>query len=135
MFVRCDKKGFTLVEMIVATVILCGAVLALGATSSRCLSYVKLNRQYETAMLVADKQLAMIDYLGVESFIQLGRNEGVFKLPEAEFRWEVVTSEEEIDYLYLVEVTVSWIERRRTYSIVVNTKLNGIGSLVEMGEE
>jgi len=48
--------GFTLVETITASVILCGAVLAVGAISTRSLGETRLNRQYEVAAALADRQ-------------------------------------------------------------------------------
>lgn len=121
-------RGFTLVETITASVILCGAVLAVGAISTRSLGETRLNRQYEMAAALADRQLTMIDYVGVEEFIELGQMEGEF---EPGYHWEVVTDYQAIDNLYLVNITVSWVERNRPCSISVDTMLNGTGMFVE----
>ena len=129
--IRNNKSGFTLIEVLVATLILCGAVLVLGAISTRSLSQTKLNRQYEAAMSLADKQLTMIDYMGVERFVEMGRPEGVFEETEPEYRWEVVTESLDSDYLYKVTVTVRWLFRNRPYSVSVDTMINGIGLLIE----
>ena len=96
-------KGFTLVETILASVILCGAVLAVGAISTRSLGGAKLNRQYEVAAALVDRQLCLIDYIGV-------------------------------DNLYLVYLTVSWVESNRLYSISVDTRLNGTRAVLETEE-
>jgi len=130
MWAKSDKKGFTLVETILSTVILCGAVLALGGISTRCLSGTRLNRQYERAAALADRQLAMIDYTGVEEFIELGRTEGQFEGYKPVYYWKVVTESQDIDNLYLVTVTVSWFERNRQHSVSLDTMLNGKGMLV-----
>ena len=127
-----NKRGFTLVETITASVILCGAVLAVGAISTRALGETRLNRQYEVAAALADKRLTMIDYVGVDSFIESGQMEGEFEEFEPGYRWEVVTESQAIDNLYLVNITVSWVERNRPYSISVDTMLNGTGMLVEI---
>ena len=66
-----DRSGFTLVETILASVILCASILALGAISTRSLGAAKLNRQYEVAMALVDRQLTWIDYIGIEDFIAL----------------------------------------------------------------
>ena len=119
-----NRAGFTLVEAICATVILCGTVLAVGAASTSFIYEARLNRQYETAMLLADKQLSLIDYVGVDGFIEKGQAEGMFENVEPTYRWKVSTEYQEIDNLYLVRVTVSWIERNRPYSVMVDTMLN-----------
>lgn len=123
--------GFTLVETMVASVILCGAVLALGAISTRCLSETRLNRQYEVASALLDKQLTMIDYFGIEEFIELGQMEGEFE-DVAGYYWKVVTVSQGIDNLYQVNITVSWVERNRLRSVSVDTMLNGKGMLIGM---
>lgn len=126
-----NKRGFTLVETITASVILCGAVLAVGAISTRSLGETRLNRQYEVAAALADRQLTMIDHIGVEVFIDSGQTEGDFEEFEPGYHWKVVTESQAIDNLYLVNITVSWVELKRPYSISVDTMLNGTGMLVE----
>jgi prepilin-type N-terminal cleavage/methylation domain-containing protein len=127
-------RGFTLVEMIVTSVILCGAVLALGAISTRSLVGTRLNRQYEVAAALADRQLRLIDYIGVDNFIEFGQKEGEFEQFEPGYHWEVITESVGIGNLYLVKVTVSWVERNRPYSISVDTRLNGVGRALETEE-
>ena len=131
MWAKRNKRGFTLVETITASVVLCGAVLAVGAVSTRSLSETRLNRQYEVAAALADRQLTMIDYVGVEEFIELGQMEGEIEEFEPGYHWKVVTETQAIDNLYLVNITVSWVERKRPCSISVDTMLNGTGMFVE----
>jgi prepilin-type N-terminal cleavage/methylation domain-containing protein len=128
-----DKRGFTLVETIAASVIFCLAVLALSAGSTRSLSQTRLNRQYETAAALVDRQLTWIDYIGVEDFIESGQTEGDFEEYEPGYHWKVVSNYRGIDNLYLIEVTVSWFERNRLYSISVDTMFNGTSDIIESG--
>ena len=127
---RKNGTGFTLVETIAASTILCMAVLALGAIGTRALVETRLNRQYEVAAALADNQLTWIDYIGVEDFIESGQMEGVTEQFETGYRWEVVTEYQGTDNLYHVNITVSWIERNRLHSISVNTRLNGTGAVI-----
>jgi len=126
-----SRRGFTLVEVILACVILCGSVLALGAISTRSLYTTRLNRQYETAAALAEKQLVSIDYMGIESFIRLGRLEGDVKHSEPVYHWIVSTKRVGIDNLYEVRITVSWLERGQGYDVSVCTRINGTGALIE----
>jgi Tfp pilus assembly protein PilV len=125
-----SKRGFTLLEIILAGVILCGAVLTLGAISTGSLSATRLNRQYEAATSLADKQLTLIDYIGVEEFIESGKNQGVFKGQQPQYRWQVQTESTGIDALYQIKVIVSWTENSRSYSVSADTMLNGKGNTV-----
>jgi prepilin-type N-terminal cleavage/methylation domain-containing protein len=130
-----NKRGFTLVEMVTASAILCGAVLTVGAISTRSLSGTRLNRRYEMAAALIDKQLSLIDYVGIDEFIELGQMEGVFEESEPEYHWEVITEYQDIDSLYLVTITVSWVEHNRPYSISANTMLDGISVFIEVEVE
>jgi len=121
-----QRKGFTLVETVVASAILCGTVLVVGAISTRAVSGTRLNRQYEMAALVADRQLRLIDYVGIDSFIESGQMEGVFEQFEPVYYWKVATEYLDIDSLYLVTITVSWMDGNRPYRITVDTMLDGV---------
>ena len=130
-----NKRGFTLVETVAASAILCGAVLTVGAISTRSLSGTRLNRRYEMATALIDKQLSLIDYVGIDEFVELGQMEGVFEEVGPEYHWEVVTEYQDIDSLYLVTITVSWVEHNRPYSISADTMLDGISVFIEVEVE
>ncbi len=129
------KKGFSLIETLVASAILSGAVLTLGAISTASVSGTRLNRRYEVAASLLDKQLNLIDFIGIDEFIDLGQMEGVFEGYEPTYHWEVVTEYQDIDSLYLVTITVSWIDGNRPYSISVDTMLDGVSVYIEVEVE
>ena len=129
---KINKKGFSLIETLVASAILSGAVLTLGAISTMSLSGTRLNRRYEMALSLIDKQLSLIDYVGIDEFVELGQMEGVFEEIEPEYHWEVATEYQDIDSLYLVTITVSWVDGNRPYSLSVDTMLDGISVYIEV---
>lgn len=132
---RKNNKAFTLVETITSSAILCGAVLTLVAISSRSLTATRINRQYEIAALIIDRQLSLLDYVGIDEFIELGQAEGTVEDFEPGYHWAVSTEYQGIDSLYLVTITVTWVERNRPYSVSVQTRLNGESTYVETGTE
>ncbi len=129
---KINKKGFSLIETLVASAILSGAVLTLGAISTMSLSGTRVNRRYETALSLIDKQLSLIDYVGIDEFVELGQMEGDFEEVEPGYHWEVVTEYQDIDSLYLVTITVSWVDGNRPYSLSVDTMLDGISVYIEI---
>jgi len=129
---KIKKKGFSLIETLVASAILSGAVLTVGAISTSSLSGTRVNRQYEVAASLIDKQLSLIDYVGIDEFIELGRMEGDFEEIEPGYHWEVITEYQDIDSLYLVTITVSWVNGKRPYSLSVDTMLDGISVYIEI---
>ncbi len=129
---KTNKKGFSLIETLVASAILSGAVLTIGAISTMSLSGTRVNRRYETALSLIDKQLSLIDYVGIDEFVELGQMEGDFEEVEPAYHWEVATEYQDIDSLYLVTITVSWVDGRRPYSLSVDTMLDGISVYIEV---
>jgi len=122
---KTRTKGFTLVEVVASSIILCGAVMIVGAIGTQTLIGTHLNRRYEKAASLADKQLSLIDYIGIDSIVKMGQAEGDYEESGYEYNWKIETEYQEIDSLYLVTLTVSWVDRNRPYSISVETMLNG----------
>ena len=132
---RRNNKAFTLVETVTSSAILCGAVLTLVAITSRSLTATRTNRQYETAASIIDRQLSLLDYVGIDDFIESGQADGTVDDFEPGYHWEVSTEYMGIDSLYLVTITVTWIERNRPYSVSVQTRLNGESTYVDTETE
>lgn len=122
------KNGFTLVETIVASTILCSAILAISAVCSRALTSARINRQHETAISLINRQLCLIDYMGIDEFLSIGAMEGEFEEYTPRYTWKAVPLFEDIDSLYRLTLTVSWTDFNRTYNITVETMLNGQSS-------
>lgn len=126
-----SRNGFTLLETVLATVILCAVVIVVGATSSRAMNSTNINRQYETAQQIADRQLTLIDYIGINEFLEAGTKEGTLKRPDNEYKWQVTVETTELDNLYSIEIMVSWTKHSRQYSVSVGTMLNSSGIALE----
>jgi len=127
-----NNKGFNLVETLVAGAILSGTVLTIGAISTRALTGTRLNRQYETAAALIDKQFALIDYMGIDEFVEQGQTEGVFEDFEPGYQWQATTEYQGIDSLYLVTLTVNWVDNNRPYSLSAQTMFNGKSTSVQL---
>ena len=125
MLAKTKTKGFTLVEVIASSIILCGAVMIVGAIGTQALTGTHLNRRYEMAASLIDKQLSLIDYIGIDSIVEMGQMEADYEDSNYVYHWKIDTEYQEIDSLYLVTLTVSWVDRNRPYSISVNTMLDG----------
>jgi type II secretory pathway pseudopilin PulG len=125
MMAKTKTKGFTLIEVVASSIILCGVVMVVGAISTQALTGTHMNRRYEMAASIADKQLSLIDYVGIDSIVEMGQSEGDNEDSGYEYHWKIDTEYQEIDSLYLVTLTVSWVDRNRPYSISVDTMLDG----------
>jgi len=134
---RGNRKAFSLVEMIVAAVLLSGAVVTLCAISNRSLAGVRLNRQHELGWEVLDRQLTLIDYIGIDEFIELGQFEGEFGDEETTgivYHWSSDMTELEADNLWQVNMVVSWSGGSGVGRLSASTVFNGTGSLESSSE-
>lgn len=128
---RDNRRGFSLIEMIVAAVLLSGAVVTLCAISNKSLTGVKLNRENEVAWQLLDRQLTLIDYIGVEQFIEAGQLEGRFGDEEDSqtvYHWSSDITEGEADNIYWVDMVVYWTAGIRGGRVSAATVFNGTGS-------
>jgi hypothetical protein len=130
-----DSRGFSLVETLIAGAILSATVLVVIAASTISMSTTRLNRQYETAASLIEKQLSLIDFIGIDDFIDAGTLQGDFEGYEPAYHWIAETEYQDIDSLYLVKITVAWMDRNRPYSLTVETMLDGVSTYVETATE
>lgn len=123
-------KGFSLVEMLVASLLLSAAVIVLCAVGTRSMTGVKLNRQYETAWELLDRQLTMIDYMGINEFLELRQMSGEFEVEGDKgvvYKWQAAVEEGDLDNVYVVSLSISWGVSGRGGRVSVSTVLNGQG--------
>ena len=127
-FMRKYRKAFSLVEMVAASTVLSMGVVAICTLSARSMSNVQDNRQREAAWDVLDQQLTMIDYLGVEEFLQLGQLSGTVGGEDGligQYQWQVQAEEGNIEGLYVISIAVQWGPENSKDTITAITMLNG----------
>jgi hypothetical protein len=108
----------------VAAVMLSGAAVVISAVTARSLHAAKLDTDYELAWQLLDRQLTLIDHIGIENFIRQGQMQGEFEQFQPPYQWFVSASPQDYPGLYLVRATVSWQTNNRTHSICTETMLN-----------
>ena len=118
---RTRQRGFNLIETLTASVI--------GSICTKALVGTRLNAHYEVAASIIDRQLTLIDYTGIDAFIEAGQMEGFVETLEPGYQWQVTTEYEGTDSIYLVTITVSWLEGKRPYHLTTQTMLNGTSTV------
>ena len=117
-----------MIEMLVAALLLSGAVVVLCAVGTKSMIGVRLNRQHETAWGLLDRQFTMIDYIGVEEFIEMRQMSGEFDMEamgDVVYQWEAAVEQGQADNVYLVSIGVSWANAGRGGRISASTVLSG----------
>lgn len=120
-----NLKSFTLIETIAATLLLSLSVITLAGIGVHSLGTARSIVVYEKAWELADRQLTIVDYIGVGNYILNGPMEGTFEGDGMAFTWNLAFSETTLDSLYDVTVTVGWPENRGYKKIQAQTRLSG----------
>ena len=122
---RPRRQGFSLIETIIASVILSGSVLALGTVTSIAVREIRVNRHRQVAAGLIDRQLTLIDHVGIDRYLEEGESQGIYDEVEPGYAWRVGTEYYGIDGLYVVTITVTWLEGTRPQQLCAQTMLNG----------
>jgi type II secretory pathway pseudopilin PulG len=120
-----NRKSFTLIETIAATLLLGLSVVVLTGISVNSLRTARSITMDEQAWDLADRQLTMVDFIGVGNYLLSGPTEGTFEGDGATFGWTLGISETSLDFLYDVTVTVRWMQQQRHKQIEAQTRLSG----------
>ncbi len=115
-----NKRGFTLIEIVVALAILSLALPALLRAFTEAAKGQAISENRTTALYLLKFRMAEI---GLEGYPDIGEENGEFG-DNSRFRWhsEIQDIEsEEIERLRLVTVTVTWQETGKERSISMNT--------------
>lgn len=115
------KRGFTLVEIVVAAMILSAASITIGAICNKCIRSVKVSKEYEIAWNVLDKQLSTIDYVGLSTYIESDRMAGQIEEDETVYNWQMQVTDHDILGLYKVDMVISWEIAKKPHSVSAST--------------
>ena len=124
------NRAFSLIEVVIAAVLLSMVVIVVCTLSTRSLTSVKSNREYEFAWELLDRHITMIEAGGIDDFIKAGQFSGSFGeegYGEIDHLWQVQVDQQEADNLYRIDVTVFWAHG----SVSAATMLNGKGLLAD----
>ena len=121
------RRAYTLIEALVATLILAGGLTTISALNSRCLIRTRQNQQYDRAWQLLDRQLTLIDTMGIEQFLENRTTQGEIDDEETIYQWDVVVVREPIDQLYRVTLAIKWFKGKQWHTISATTCLNGQG--------
>ncbi|HMP76283.1 MAG TPA: hypothetical protein PKE12_08310 [Kiritimatiellia bacterium] len=116
------RLGLSLVEVLMALVILGTGLTMLIAAASRCIAVVRKVRSLETTRELFGR-VELEKPIWVEEEIEDAAGQGSFSGEYSQYRWrrEVAEVGEEEDGLWLVTTTISWSERGKENSETVVT--------------
>ena len=121
---RPHRGGFTLIEALLAGVILAIVGVAITGAATRAIYTAETARGYEHAAELLDRTMTRIDLIGPEQLLREGPTSGSFEPPYEAYRWEADIETLATGYLYEVTVRVSWPSTGGRRSARLSTRLN-----------
>lgn len=129
--------GFTMLETLVAALILSLSVVTVAALFSRSLAAVSELDEYERAWSLVDRQFTLIDQMGIEEFINSGELTGFFESDEGDgggYWFSADVTPTDSDGLYRINLTVYWGDEQQPRQVVCSSIFSGSSELLE-GED
>ncbi len=118
------RRGVTLVDLLVATVMLGAAVVVLMGLSGRAMMAQRSGENLQSAAMLLDERLALILARGADDYASRYADlQGVGEPPFERFRYEVEIRGGQSGDAYEVLATVYWEESGRTMSASVETRI------------
>ena len=130
-FQKTSSDGFTLIEVIAASALLALGVVVVAAITSRSVDSLRLNTEYARAWEILDRQLTIIDHVGVDTIAERQMTEGNFREGDTEYRWWLTMTDDIYDKLKRVDIVLTWERGGRTRKISASTMFNGSGVIGE----
>jgi type II secretion system protein I len=119
-------RGISLLETVAAATILATAVMTVCGLSAKGLRSVRLNQEQEMAWDFLDRQLVLIDTVGVEVLAETGSAAGHIQSFDGRlWQWTAQAEAAETAGLYDVQVRVEWLSGNRPKQITCRTRLCG----------
>ncbi|MBI3948224.1 MAG: prepilin-type N-terminal cleavage/methylation domain-containing protein [Armatimonadetes bacterium] len=114
------ERGFTLVEMVVATAVLAIGVAGAVATFGVIARASGTAAEYELAALLAERRMAEIEAEGIAAAVS---DTGDFGEEHPECRWEQEVLDTETQGVLELRLTVEWDSGQSERRVVVSTYL------------
>jgi prepilin-type N-terminal cleavage/methylation domain-containing protein len=113
------QYGFTLLEVIVAMVIVVVGVVMISQTFSTGLRAVRVSDKATIARFLAEQKIAELEML---AFTSIQTANGDFGTDYPEYSWQEEVATTTLDNMIQVNLTISWTEDNATRTLAV-TKL------------
>src|SRR5689334_3095517 len=120
------RTGFTLIEVLVAGIILALAIGVMGTAVSRSYAALSDARDERRVSTLLDELMTKVDLIGPARISSEGPHSGNFDGADERFSWTIDVETRPIGHLYQVTATVKWTKGQQQMSRQAQTFLNDL---------
>lgn len=117
-------SGFTLIEAMVAALILAISAVAIGGSVNQSLHALRRARDYQRSAELLDGVMTRIDLLGPDRVAREGPLEGTFEPPDDRFSWDAQVDSLIDGFLFEITVNVRWDDGYGAHTASLSTRIN-----------
>lgn len=121
--VRCENRGFTLLEVMIALAIVSIALISLLSLGNRSVAAQNRVQRVTQATLLAQQVMAETEISSRQGKLARQRQEGRFAAPYADYRWRLDFAETPLPSVVLTTITVAWGDERKNEAVDVSSFL------------
>ena len=118
-----EKRGFTLMEVVIALAIVATALVALLGLSNRCLQVHHKLQNVTTATLLAQQEVNRLEMEAANKTLSFVQSNGRFEAPFEDYRWTTQFEDTPVDAVKMVTVSVSWDKDDSTRAVDITSFL------------
>jgi Tfp pilus assembly protein PilV len=125
-------RGFSLIETLVAAGLLATATVTICTLGAKSLSSLRAHQDYEKAWDILDRQMVLIEQLGVQTLVNNPKASGVINDQQSgqQWQWRVSVEPLEIERLYSLSMTLEWVSDGKARRIQCDTRLRAAEDIV-----
>jgi general secretion pathway protein I len=112
-----ERKGFTLLEVIIALAIVSISLVALLGLNIRCLEVQGRLQNVTTATLLAQQEISRLEMEAQNKTLSFVENNGRFEEPFEQYRWTTRYQDTLVEAVKMVTVSVFWDNVEKTRSV------------------
>jgi type II secretory pathway pseudopilin PulG len=129
---KSHHQGFSLIETLVAAGLLATATVTVCTLGAKSLSSLRVHQEYEKAWDILDRQMVLIEQIGVQTLVNNPNASGVINDQQSgqQWRWQAEVEPLEIENLYSLSMTLEWVSDYTTRRIQCDTRLRAASEIV-----
>jgi general secretion pathway protein I len=112
-----ERKGFTLLEVIIALAVVSISLVTLLGLSNRCLQVHRKLQNVTTATLLAQQQMNWFEAESQSGTLSFVEQNGRFEDPFEQFLWTTRFEDTLVEAVKMITVSVSWDGEEKTSSV------------------